>query len=967
MNWGRALFRIFLCVVATAVTTLTDPSAYAARPLPHQLKPYGPRAPLRKPNRVENARVVLNGLPDDIIPQNSNTWQCPCDSDGCWPGCFTVASATILKYWAQQGFPNLWDGDENGTLVHLRELFPNLLCYGNGDDNGKPGDSGYDAFDVASGLNQFITEKGYVFNLTPIPEPSFDQIVTEIDAGRPIIGAFGESPWGSHAGTIIGYDTTGGRKIMVVRPNLWQKLDTDLEWGAGYQGFGIVTIAPGDEQANQPVAPQVTFEVLVNDKDTGFAAQGNWAESLGLGYGGEARSVRSTDPSNLGPTDDTGWARWNPQLPFDGMWEVMAWMPLADVDDAVSHVATYRVTHAEGMSLARRSQHDAVQGWMSLGAFPFVKGDKGNVYLGNLTGDNPPRQVWADAVRFVWRAPLIVRQEGDDDTLYLVANGKRARIPDSDTFDALRLSKSNIRKLSTMTMDQYPPGEALPSIYGGWIGQYFNNTVLAQPASVVRADPSVNFHWNGAAPAANMSALGFSARWSRIMALSEGDYPFNVEAVGGVRLWIDGRLEINAWDSPNIYLQHQREISVTSGLHRVEIEYANREGYARITLGNLPPNVPIVVNAGAAADKPVAQWTSAPTMTVNWLDGGDADSAGKPRKFYVSVWREGDLWNASSEWITPTEWTIPLADDGHYYWRVSASDGTAVSGWSQVQEIWVDRTPPWAQMELAETQDSTSQFVVPVPPLEEEAAAPETQTTETPATETPAAQTPATQTPESSIGVPADAPAGTSATATVDEATGAPALPVIDPATGTIITQATMLAPGESASTSDEIAATPAQPVPLPQFGIRLTWYATDTLSGPDSFDLQARELIHASTIYTPAVEMREVTRISYELVISGAQQITNALVLTELVPYTTVVPLRIFTPLTNSEWITFVTGVANTTTVFLGNPGSTYEFRVRGRDKLGNWQQWYEGYSVQAQVNSDARLLHVYVPALLR
>ncbi len=78
-------------------------------------------------------------MPDDIIPGFNNSWQCPCDSDGCWPGCFTVASATLLKYWSQKGFPNLWDGNENGTLARLRELFGHLLCYGNGDANGKPG------------------------------------------------------------------------------------------------------------------------------------------------------------------------------------------------------------------------------------------------------------------------------------------------------------------------------------------------------------------------------------------------------------------------------------------------------------------------------------------------------------------------------------------------------------------------------------------------------------------------------------------------------------------------------------------------------------------------------------------------------------------------------------------------------------------------------------------------------------
>jgi hypothetical protein len=263
----------------------------------------------------------------------------------------------------------------------------------------------------------------------------------------------------------------------------------------------------------------------------------------------------------------------------------MAWMPVsgqtnADADDenGTAHIATYRVTHAEGMSLVRRSQRNAVEGWMPLGTFPFTRGDAGNVYLGNLTGDSLPRALWADAVRFVWRAPLIVQAEEDGAPLYLVQDGQRRRIPDADTFAALRLSRSHIRKLPELPLAQYPEGDPLPSIFGNWIGQYFNNTVLAAPTSMTRLDPSLNFRWNGAAPAANMSAMGFSARWTRVLALSEGVYPFIIDAVGGVRMWVNGRLEINAWDSPNILVRHQRELSMTAGLHRVEIEYVNLDG-----------------------------------------------------------------------------------------------------------------------------------------------------------------------------------------------------------------------------------------------------------------------------------------------------------------------------------------------------------------------------------------------------
>ncbi len=966
MRGTSLLARISLCLIAVLVVTLAQPAVYAARPGP-QSRPHLPKFPFKKPPRIQNARVVLSDMPNNIIPGFSNSWACPCDTDGCWPGCFTVASASVLQYWAQKGYPNLWDGDQNRMLQRLRDVFPNLLCMSNGNDNGKPGDTGYDAWDVSAGLREFVAGQNYLFTITPIAAPTFEQIVEEIDAGRPVIGAFSESPWGSHAGTIIGYDTTGGRQIMIVRPHLWQKSDTELEWGVGYGGFAIITVVPGGEgyaAGTLPAAPQVTYEVVVNDTDPGFSAEGLWQERLGSGYGGEARATLTTDPTNLGPDDDTAWARWSPQLPFDGLWEVMAWMPATtytntdQTTNSTAHIATYRITHAEGMNLVRRSQRNAVEGWMPLGTFPFTRGGAGSVYLGNLSGDDEPRALWADAVRFVWRAPLIVQGEEDGAPLYLIQDGQRRRIPDIDTFSALRLSRSHIRKLSELALAQYPESEPLPSIFGNWIGQYFNNTVLAPPMSMVRWDPSLNFRWNGAAPAANMSAMGFSARWTRVLALSEGVYPFVIDAVGGVRMWVNGRLEINAWDSPNILVRHQRELSLTTGLHRVEIEYVNRDGWARLTFANLPPNAPIV------DDAPEAQWTAAPTVTLRWRDGGDADSSGKPRRFFASIWKDGVTWSVGSGWISDTEWIAPLAGDGRYLWRVSASDGTATSDWSPARVILVDTTPPWAQMLSAEQR---SEAPPPTPPAETATPAPSP-------TPLPPDPTPAPATPDADIRTPAEGligglitPTGdlivTTSISTADEISGIETTILTTDTISDTVAPADTLAP----TPQQEAAEAAATALPRPLTGLRLTWWATDTLSGVASFDVQARELIRASTIYSPVVSEREVTRIAYELVLSGSVEITQPMVITELVAYTTSVPIAVYTPLTETQWITIAAGIVNSETIFLGIPGSTYEFRVRAVDRMGNTQAWHDGYSIQAQIDPRPPLFTSYIPIIMR
>jgi len=927
------LLRLIACLSAVVSGVVGSPAVFALRSDPEAavIQNQSAKAP-KAPQKQAGARVVLGDVPNDIIPQNSNIWQCSCDTDGCWPGCFTVASASIAKYWAARGFPNLWNGDENGTLARLRELFPNLFCYNTVNGDGKPSDSGYEINDIVTGYRTFLTERGYDFNLTAIPNPTFEQVKAEIDAGRPIIGAFESSPWGSHAATVMGYDTNNGRQVMIVRPNLWHKIDTELEFGQGYTGFAMVTVVPAGLSAlqnqaalNPPVLgslpgstsvptstvtiPQITYEFILDDSEYGFTSSASWVLTDTGGYNGMARSLASTEPSNFGPADDTEWARWTPDLPFDGIWDVLAYMPITDTDNIASQFVTYKINHAEGLNLLRRSQHDALPGWMSLGAFPFVRGTQGSVYLGNKTGDDDVRQVFADAIRFIWRGPLLVKSELDE-RVYLVTNGKRHLIPDPETLGALRLNRNSARALSPLALAQYPEAESVPSIFTSWVGQYFNNDALNYPAMAVRGDSSLNFRWNGSAPAPGMGRE-FTSRWTRIFALTEGEFVFNIEAVGGLRLWMDGKLELDEWDSTGVLIQHEATIHATSGLHRVEVEYAARQGFAQIDFGNLPPNMPIVLQAN------VPTWTQTPTATLMWADAGDVDNTDKGRKFFVTVWRDdgvkqvGDVktsWRATSDWMADTQWIVTLPEDGKYWWSVVASDGTVSSEATAPRELLLDRTPPWAQMQLAQTK-TVSQSEL------QSAAAP---------------QSYALQNINGDL-------RGTE----VLSDSNVQAMVLTDPGNAPVF-QAPFTVTGD-----------------LP--AVKLTWWATDTLSGIDHVDVQAREVVRATTQYTISVSNQEGVKVGYQLVLSGSEEITQEVMLPEVISYTTVVPLMTYEPVSPTEWVTVATGIKASSTLFIGNPGSRYEFRVRAVDAAGNAQAWYEGYAAQAEIDPKTVIYRVY------
>jgi hypothetical protein len=862
-------------------------------------------------------RIVLSDVPTDLFPQNKNIWQCACDSDGCWPGCFTVASASVLQYWSTHGFPQLWDGNENDTLQRLRDLFPNLFCYNNKDDDGQPSDSGYEATDVAKGFNLYVEERGYNFSVKPIFRPAFEQVVKEIDAGRPIIGVFGISPWGSHAGTVIGYDTTGGKQVMIVRPNLLNKPDTELTWGEGYGEFGLVTISPKAGETEEAFNPNLNLQVMVNDADPAFSMVGNWTY-YNIGFNGESRYVMTTDPSNLGPREATAIAKWAPALPADGIWEVQTWIPREDNDDSSAQIVAYQINHAEGMNLVRRSQHTAKPGWMPLGAYPFMRGDKGNVQLGNLTGDVPPRNVWADAMKFVWLGPLVVQSE-ETSALYMIVDGQRRQIPDQPTFDALKLRAIDTRKVSQMVIDQYPAGDMLPSVMGQWVGVYYNNTQLSAPHAAIRADNALSLRWNGAAPAAGVDARGFSARWTRYMALAAGEYPFRLEVVGGVRLWVDGQLALNEWDARDgIFTRRDVPVKVAGGIHRVEIELVNRDGLSQISLGNLPPNMPVIASADVG-------WTSATTATLRWQDAGDADSRGgdSPHRFFVSVWSETTGWRNTSGWITDTTWMANLPGDGSYQWSVVASDGQANSEATLPRPILVDRSAPWSQMVDATTAISAAMILTASSPID--------------------------------------------------------AYKLVTDANGNMIVQAVQPAGVELAEAAlGGVPAAQLQPradaMNVPQTGnlpaIMVRWFGKDAPADNGdglSYDVQVRELVRSRTDYTFSVQTQDVVRISYDLVISGSEEITVPVQITETVVMTGVEPLVTYEPLASSEWITFATGLRMTETLFLGNPGSTYEFRVRAVDAAGNQQEWYDGYSVQAAIDPKTAIYRNHLPNVLK
>jgi len=120
-----------------------------------------------------------------------------------------------------------------------------------------------------------------------------------------------------------------------------------------------------------------------------------------------------------------------------------------------------------------------------------------------------------------------------------------------------------------------------PSTISGWRGEYYANRTLAGTPALVRDDTRVEFDWGSGAPSVGIPADGFSARWTRTVALQDGSYTFYARSDDGVRVWLDGQIIIDQWhDYSGTTFATDRTLA--AGAHTLRVEYYENAGLASI-------------------------------------------------------------------------------------------------------------------------------------------------------------------------------------------------------------------------------------------------------------------------------------------------------------------------------------------------------------------------------------------------
>ena len=156
----------------------------------------------------------------------------------------------------------------------------------------------------------------------------------------------------------------------------------------------------------------------------------------------------------------------------------------------------------------------------------------------------------------------------------------------------------------------------------GLKGEYFANETLTGTPAAERVDATVDFAWEGAAPAAGVPSHEFSVRWSGVIKPRYTEqYTLHTRTDDGVRLWIDDKLVIDDWNR-HAAKDNSARVALGAGKqHKIRMEFFEHQGRAEARLSwasasqarEIVPSERLAPAASGSTPPPVAEPTPTPT------------------------------------------------------------------------------------------------------------------------------------------------------------------------------------------------------------------------------------------------------------------------------------------------------------------------------------------------------------------
>ena len=235
-------------------------------------------------------------------------------------------------------------------------------------------------------------------------------------------------------------------------------------------------------------------------------------------------------------------------------------------------------------------------------------------------------------------------------------------------------------------------------------GEYFNNTDLTGNPMLVRVDPKIDFNWGADSPGLGINADGFSVRWTTELEVPVDDtYTFYCTSDDNARLWVDGQLLVDNWDSDNAWaIEEQASIYLEAGWTTLRMEFFDAAGDAIAQLKWQSPTIPRQVVSPAVLSIPLRASTPKPssgyeetetTPALEWTAGmradqhdiyfgTDYDEVAQADVTTANIYRgRQDLDNTQYVPAGALDWNTT------YYWRIDeVNDAESDSPW--IGKVW---------------------------------------------------------------------------------------------------------------------------------------------------------------------------------------------------------------------------------------------------------------------------------------
>jgi hypothetical protein len=483
----------------------------------------------------------------------------------------------------------------------------------------------------------------------------------------------------------------------------------------------------------------IGFDVWLNDDDDGGDrdSQVSWYSTDGNGW---------QDPSVWGVAVlEASNKAANPTPANNGIhteiWATLSWLP---APSAVSHDVYFGESYADveaGTGDTFRGNQDVTVTYYIVGfiGFPYPDGlvpgttyywridevsADGTIYTGDVWSFLvPPKTAYkpspADDGKFIdpdvilrWTAGHGAKKHivyfGDNlDTVRDATEGGTEIAVTNYTPGTLEFEKTyywrvdetdgaNVYKGDVWSFKTAKAGGGLRADY--YTGTEFNNLVLT------RTDTQINFAWmDPEAPDAAVGDNDFSVRWTgEVEAGYTETYTFYPKTDDGVRLWVDGRLLVDSWETVDLYpIEHKGTIDlIADNTYSIVMEFFESSSNAIAELRWESPSTPKQLIPQAALSLPIKATSPNPrngatgvkhTPVLEW---GVGDYAASHEVYFGTD--EDAVRNATT--ASPEyKGTKALGDESYdpgklawyttYYWRVDEVNSVnANSPW--IGSVW---------------------------------------------------------------------------------------------------------------------------------------------------------------------------------------------------------------------------------------------------------------------------------------